>query len=158
MVDQTKSESEIEAYVEGLIADDPSLFIVDVRLKGAGGSQRLIISLDGDSGVGIDVCASVSRRLGAYFEENEDLIEGKFYLEVTSVGVDQPLKSIRQYRKNIGRSLAVTFTNGEKEEGKLTEVEEDGFKILKIEKKKKELTKEISFSEVESSKVLVSFK
>ena len=157
MVDQTKLESEIEAYVEGLIVDDPSLFIVDVRLKGMGGSQRLIVSLDGDSGVGIDACASVSRRLGAYFEENEGLIEGKFYLEVTSVGVDQPLRSIRQYRKNIGRSLAVKFTNGESDEGKLIEVEENGFKILKIEKKK-ELTTEISFLEVESSKVLVSFK
>ncbi len=157
MVDQTKLESEIAAYVEGLIAEDPSLFIVDVSLKGTGGSQRLIISLDGDSGVGIDVCASVSRRLGAYLEENEDLIEGKFYLEVTSVGVDQPLKFIRQYRKNIGRSLAVKLKDGKSEEGKLTEVDEKGFKILKIEKKK-ELVSEISFEEVESSKVLVSFK
>jgi ribosome maturation factor RimP len=157
MVDQTKLESEIEAFVEGLIADDSSLFIVDVRLKGTGASQRLIIFLDGDTGVGIDTCVSVSRRLGAYLEENEDMIEGKFYLQVSSVGVDQPLKFVRQYHKNIGRSLSIKLKNGDIQEGKLTEVDETGFKILKIEKKK-ELVLTISFEDVESSKVLVSFK
>lgn len=156
MVDQQKLESEIQSHVDGLIAEDPSLFIVEVALKGSFGNQRLIVSLDGDQGVSIDTCVSVSRRLSGFLEEN-DMIEGKYHLEVTSAGIDQPLRFLRQYTKNIGRSLGVKMTDGQLVEGELKEVNENGITLLRIQKKKEE-TVTIGFDEIDSSKVLVSFK
>ncbi|MFY0600393.1 MAG: ribosome maturation factor RimP [Cyclobacteriaceae bacterium] len=156
MVEQKNLIEEIQSHIESLIADDTSLFIVDIELKGSFGNQRLVIALDGDEGVSIETCVSVSRQLSAYLEE-KDLIEGKYNLEVTSAGVDQPLKSLRQYQKNIGRSLAVKFNDGERMEGELKEVSEVGVSLLIKEKKKEELIT-VNFEEIDSSKVLVSFK
>ncbi|MFT6868310.1 MAG: ribosome maturation factor RimP [Cyclobacteriaceae bacterium] len=156
MVDQQKLESEIQSQVEGLISEDPSLFIVDVALKGSSGNQRLMIYLDGDQGVSIAACASVSRRLSGFLEEN-DLIEGKYYLEVTSAGLDQPLRFLRQYKKNIGRSLSIKMLDGQLVEGELKTVNDTGITLLRVQKKTEE-TFEIGFDEIDSSKVLVSFK
>ncbi|WP_258102754.1 ribosome maturation factor RimP [Marinoscillum sp. MHG1-6] len=149
-------EREVETYVSDLISEDPSLFIVAVNLKGNEGNQRLVIALDGDNGVSIDACVSVSRRLAVMLEER-DLISGKYHLEVTSVGIDQPLASERQYRKNIGRSLKVKLVDGKKIEGALTEVTEGGISLT-IKEKKKEISEDISFDQIDSAKVLVSFK
>lgn len=156
MSELKKLEREVEAYVSDLISEDPSLFIVSVELKGNTGNQRLVISLDGDSGVSIDACVSVSRRLSAILEE-KDLIDGKYHLEVTSAGIDQPLTSERQYRKNIGRSLKVKLLDGEKVEGQLMDVKIQGISLT-IKEKKKEISKDINFDQIDSAKVLVSFK
>ncbi len=44
---------------------------------------------------------------------------GDFSLEVSSPGLDEPLKMLRQYRKNIGRQVELTLQDGSKKEGKL---------------------------------------
>ena len=156
MVEGKNPEDEIRSQVEGFIAEDPSLFIVDVKLKGNFGNQRLVIALDGDNGVSIETCVSVSRRLSAFLEEN-DLIDGKYHLEVTSAGVDYPLQTLRQYTKNVGRSLRVKMKDGSKMEGELKEAEKSKISILIKEKKKEEVV-EISLEDIDSTKVLVSFK
>ena len=101
----------------------PDLFIVDLRLSGSPGNQRLTILIDGDSGMDIDQCASISRMLGARIEEAE-VFADKYFLEVSSPGVDTPLKLLRQYVKNIGRGVKVELQNGEKLNGELTQVQE----------------------------------
>lgn len=156
MVEQKNIEEAIQSHVEGLIEGDPSLFIVEVALKGSFGNKRLTIALDGDNGISIETCVSVSRQLASYLEE-EDLIEGKYHLEVTSAGVDQPLKSLRQYKKNVGRSLNVKLSDGQNVEGELKEVDNNEISLLIKIKKNEELIK-VDFKEIDSSKVLVSFK
>lgn len=149
-------EKEITKEVEAILAGDPSLFVVEISLKGTSGNQRLSIFLDGDAGISIEQCVGVSRKLSAFLEEN-DLIPGKFYLEVSSAGVDQPLKFERQYRRNIGRSVKVKTKDGEKVEGVLAAVAPEGFSLTVKEKKVEQLVN-INFDQVDSTKVLVSFK
>jgi ribosome maturation factor RimP len=145
-------EEKIKKWVADYIAENESLFLVDVSLKGSVGSQKLTVTLDGDKGVQIDVCVEVSRKLGHWIEE-EDLIPGKYNLEVTSAGMGVPLKIARQYKKNEGRQVQVTLNGGEKKEGKLAGSNEEGLTLIVDEKEET-----IAFKEIEKTIVVVSFK
>lgn len=150
-------EEQVKQIAEEAIIDDESLFLVGVKLKGNPGNQKLLVWIDGDEGVTIDQCVMVNRKLSATLDELEDLIPGKYQLEVSSAGIDYPLQFLRQYKKNVGRSLKVTLKDGREVKGELTGVEENGITLVEeIKKLKKEVN--LNFDEVEQSKVLVSFK
>jgi len=86
--------------------------------------------------------------------------EGEFSLEVSSPGVDEPLKTQRQYNKNIGRSLEIVFTDGTKKEGKLIQVAEADIIIEFTEGKgKKAVTQQlvIPFNNIKTTTVQVKF-
>ena len=138
--------------VEQIISETPDLFVVEVSHKGNKGTQKLVIKMDGDNGIGIDQCASISRQLGARIEE-QDLIQDKFILEVTSAGLDSPLRIPRQFAKNVGRSLKVVMNDGGELEGKLKDFK-DGVLQLEVEDE----IKEINSKDIEKSVVVVSFK
>ncbi len=157
------TEKKISGYLEEIISD-PSIFVVDIKFSGNNPQKKVAIVLDGDDGVSIDKCAEISRKLGGILEE-VDLIDSKYTLEVSSPGLDQPLKLNRQYKKNIGRNLKVSLINKEKISGKLLDVDERRIKILseKVDKqkgKKQKITEEmeILFSDIEKTNILVSFK
>lgn len=156
MTVQGQLEERITRMVEGIIAEDPSLFVVGVKLKSASGYQRLIVLLDGDAGVTIDACSMVSRRLSALMDE-QDLISGQYHLEVSSSGVDHPLQSLRQYRRNVGRELKVTLADEKVLSGLLKEVSETEI-LLEIKEKKLTSEHRINLKDIKKSLVLVSFK
>ena len=151
-------EKRVRELVEEKINDKPNLFIVDIKMHANG---KLIILIDGDKGVGIDDCAAISRHVGFRLEE-ENVIETAYTLEVSSPGVEAPLKLVRQYLKNIGRNLAINMANGTKREGKLASITEDAVVIEeKIrEKGKIAVTVEsvIPIDQITETKVLISFK
>jgi ribosome maturation factor RimP len=151
-------EKKVKELVEEKIADKPNLFIVDIKMHSNG---KLVILVDGDNGVGIDDVAGISRFVGFKLEE-ENVIETAYNLEVSSPGLDAPLKSIRQYIKNIGRNLAIKMADGTKREGKLSSITEDA---IVIEEKVKEKGKRaevieavIPVDQITETKVLISFK
>jgi ribosome maturation factor RimP len=160
---------DLRAKIEELVnkyLENPSLFIVEIIVSGGGNIKKIVILLDGDKGVNIAECASISRRLGAELEEL-NLIETPYNLEVSSAGLDQPLKLKRQYIKNKGRRLAIMLENDSIKNGKLEEVKEDSILLIAEEKEKKSNGKpgkktvlvpvEIPFSNIKKSNVLVSF-
>lgn len=140
--------------------EDESFFIVDVISKGVTGKTKVLVLLDRDQGVNIDDCASLSRKLAEDIEL-EDIIDVAYILEVSSPGLDHPLSSIRQFKKNIGRRLRVTLTAGTQLEGSLNNVSDTSILIGAEKKEKKKNVveeKEISFADIEKANVLVSFK
>lgn len=151
-------EKRVIELVEEKIADRPDLFIVDIQMHNSG---ILSILVDGDNGVAISDCVAISRHVGFHLEE-ENTIEQAYRLEVSSPGIDTPLKSIRQFRKNINRSLKVKLTDGTIREGKLLNADESGITIQEIvkEKGKKAVTVEsfIQITDISETIVLVSFK
>lgn len=147
----------IEALIEKLIAPYEDVFLVSVRIKP---TNNIKIFLDADSGLSIEKCVKINRGLYKVIEEDAWYPDGNFSLEVSSPGVDEPLQLLRQYKKNIGRNLEVTLMDESKKEGKLISVEENGIQIEYTEgKNKKAVThlKEIAFSEIKQSIVLISF-
>src|SRR5690606_4151329 len=116
-------KEEIERLLPAFLEEN-DLYVVDISIKPSKVMQKIVILLDKDEGITIDECASVSRRLAAALEA-EEIIEGSYNLEVSSPGLDQPLRLPRQYKKNLGRELKVTLNGGEVITGKLTVAEED---------------------------------
>lgn len=151
-------EKRVIELVEEKIADRPDLFLVDVEMNGNG---VLTILIDGDKGVVIADCMAVSRHVGFHLEE-ENVIEQAYKLEVSSPGLDTPLRSVRQYQKNVNRSLSVKMKDGSKREGKLLSVDDKQINIeeVKKEKGKKAVTVQnfVLFEDIAETKVLVSFK
>ncbi|PYF75928.1 ribosome assembly cofactor RimP [Pedobacter nutrimenti] len=151
-------EKRVKELVEEKIADRPELFLVEVKMLP---NNKLIIHVDGDQGISIQDCAAISRHVGFHLEE-ENAIEKAYNLEVSSPGVGEPLKLKRQYDKNIGRELSIKLSSGEKKEGKLLAVSENG---ITIEEKQKEKGKKVQLVEshigledITELKVLISFK
>ena len=112
---------------------DETFFIADVTVSSLKGPTKVSILLDGDMGVTIDDCVEMSRAVGNALEE-DNMIDAKYTLEVSSPGVDHPLSDVRQYKKNIGRKLRVTLSDGKDVKGKLAEVTD---KLIVVEKETK---------------------
>lgn len=156
---QMTLEETIKSYAEKAIADSRQ-FLVDVVVSARKGPKKVLVVVDGDDGVSIDDCARISRELSKVLDETEFGGDESYTLEVSTPGLDQPLKLIRQYQKNVGRRLKVKLSD-KVEEGKLVEVTQDAVVLEKEigSGKKKETTKiEINFSQIEKAFVLVSFK
>ena len=147
----------ITDFLQSEVLEDRSdLFLVDFVISGKSGNTKLTVEIDGDDGLPIEDVALVSRKMGTFLEE-ADVFQEKYTLEVTSPGLDKPLRSLRQYKKNVGRTLRTLTNDGEEIVGKLEEVREDRV-VLEIGEKKQKSRKEIEFRNMEKSKIVVSFK
>jgi ribosome maturation factor RimP len=93
-------------------------------------------------------------------EENGLYPEGDFSLELSSPGLDEPLKMRRQYKKNIGRFVDVLLDDSTKREGKLIEETEDGIVVEWEEGKGKTKAvkqESILFSDIKNTKIQIKF-
>lgn len=148
--------SEIRQWVEDAMQE--GYFLVDVEQKA--GSKKISVFIDGDMGVNVEVCRQISKVLSEKLDE-KDYGESAYYLEVSSPGVDKPLKWQRQYPKHVGRELEITLTGNNVIIGKLENVSEAEITVLLKDKKKSykaAIEKTIPFSEIKESMVLISFK
>ena len=151
-------KEKVNALVGEALLDRPSVFLTDLTITDA---FKIIVSLDGDNGVALQDCIEISRTI----ENNLDREEQDFSLEVASVGVGSPLKLVRQYKKNVGRTLIVK-TGAEIIEAELVEAT-DVFIILswearepkKIGKGKETVQKELKlpYGDIKEAIVTVTF-
>ncbi len=88
------------------LAAGEGLELVDVELAGAGGRTTLRLYIDRDGGVSLDDCTSVSRAVSAALDV-EDPIQGAYDLEVSSPGLDRPLRTPEQFSKYAGENVRV---------------------------------------------------
>lgn len=152
-------KEKITELVNKSIAEYPHLFLVDIENFGTKGFRYLV---DGDEGVGIHDCSSISRSVIKAIDET-DLSEEAFDFEVSSPGADRPLLLKRQYPKHIGRSLEVFTNNGEIVSGILSEANENEIIIevkaaKKLKKDQSPELKNIPFEEISKSLINISFK
>lgn len=103
-------EGRIRQLVDEIIERD-DWFVVDVQVRGRKGSRVVEVYVDGDDGVSVDDMATLSREL-AFLLDAEDLIKGKYNLNVSSPGDDRALLFERQYQRHVGKPLQV-LVNGE---------------------------------------------
>jgi ribosome maturation factor RimP len=147
----------LEAFVKGVLEQEEGLFLVEIRIKP---TNNIKVFLDGESGVSIEKCVFVNRKLYKLLEENEMYPNGDFSLEVSSPGLDEPLKLHRQYLKNISRQVEVTLKDGVKTEGILKAVTEKEIVVEETRgknKKKETVEHTIPFDNIKTTKVQVVF-
>ena len=148
----------VENLLQEAFEENNSLFLIELNINNA---NHISVVIDGDNGVSVNDCIAVSRKI----EHNLDREEEDFSLDVASAGVSTPLTMPRQYKKNIGRKMAVTTPEG-KIEGELVKME-DGEITLQwkarepkpVGKGKVTVKKEavLPLEEIKEAKVIITF-
>ncbi|MFZ4671905.1 MAG: ribosome assembly cofactor RimP [Flavobacterium sp.] len=151
-------KEKITNLIEEGLQEKPSLFLVDLSISD---SYKISVTLDGDNGVQLQDCIDISRAI----DSNLDREEQDFSLEVASAGVSTPLKLVRQYKKNIGRTLKVKTATATIE-AKLENVTEETILLSWTSREPKKIGKgketvehkrEIPFSEIKEAIVIIIF-
>lgn len=145
---------EIRNFLEDNLLEENGLFLVQFNYLKS--NKMLKIFVDSVSGVTIDECAKVSRKLSAFIDENEDLVPQNFKFEVSSPGIEFPLSMPFQFEKNIGRNVSLKFKEGDNLEI-ITKVKIADFKNDKVffQTKKKEFALELE--KIVEAKVILEF-
>jgi len=147
--------SEIELIIAELLQDDPSSFLVEVKIT-AGNNVKVFI--DKDEGANIDKLVKLNRSLYKRLEESGIFPGNDFALEVSSPGLDEPLKLTRQYVKNIGRDVEVILKDGQKIEGKLLGANDREIVVEILKGKKKEsIQHNIAIENIKHTKIQIKF-
>src|SRR5271170_3834353 len=123
----------LEAMINHLMVNEPGYFLVEIKIKPV---NNIKVFLDGDSGISIEKCVQYNRALYKQIEETNFFNGADFSLEVSSPGLDEPLRLLRQYKKNVGRLVEVQLLDGSIRIGRLVEVTEDGLVVEENKGKK----------------------
>jgi len=95
----------VQDFVESLLPSmDLELVEIQYRQENMGWVLRLFV--DGPDGIGVDQCARVSRELSTFLEV-EDLIQHAFSLEVSSPGLERPLRSVADFKRYVGKKARI---------------------------------------------------
>lgn len=150
-IDEIKAE--ISEFLIGSNA-----FLVDVKLS----KSKLSVYLDAPDGITLEECSRLNRHLfqaleGSGFNETHDI-------EVSSPGMDQPLKVYQQYLRRKGKNLRIVTAGGEVLHGKLTNADESGFYLIKtgnsVKKNEEQNTASpmrFNYNEIREAKATFSF-
>ena len=151
-------KEKVSTVLADCLLEKSSIFLIELVITDA---FKVIVNIDGDEGVALQDCIDVSRFMDAHLDREEQ----DYSLEVASVGVGSPLKLVRQYKKNVGRTLIVK-TGTETIEAELVEATDD-FVILswearepkKIGKGKETVQKELKlpYGNIKEAIVTVTF-
>ena len=145
----------IREMIESLLADKPEYFLVEIKIKP---TNNIKVFVDADNGASIDKLVSLNRQLYPLLEAAGLFPADDFSLEVSSPGLDEPLKSPRQFQKNIGRKVEVMLLDGTVLEGKLLSFNETELVLEETIGKKKEIKQTtINLSEIKHTKVCIVF-
>lgn len=140
------------------LAGKPELFLIDLTITDA---FKIIVTIDGDNGVNLQDCIDISRAI----ESNLDREEQDYSLEVASGGVSAPLKLVRQYKKNIGRTLQVK-TATDKITAELVDANDDFITLTWTAREPKEIGKgkvtvekrlELPYADIKEAIVTITF-
>ncbi len=146
MIEKIKILELVNSALEG-----SEKFLVSLKITP---DNRIFVDIDGDNGVNIDDCIELSRAIESQLDRDAE----DFELNVSSAGADQPLKLVRQYRKNVGRDLEVVTLDGERAEGTLEDASDDGIVIRTAGTKKQPAeTLRFAYKDIKSARVAIKF-
>lgn len=120
-------KGKIEEWLKPLL-EEKNFFLVDVRFSMG---RRIEVYIDSDEGIRIEDCAAISRFLENHLD-GSGIVPDNYILEVSSPGMNNPLRVPRQYKKRIGRMLEVVKTDGTLIEARLEEVTDEGIKLREV--------------------------
>ena len=136
------------------VAGDNGFFLIDMILRGVENSRVIEIFIDGENYISADECAKIGSELN-YRIQNESLINSDYHLEVSSPGVNRPLKYLKQFPKHLNKKFEISYKlNNETKKiiGKLVAVDGDN---LVFSVNNNDLI--INFCDILKAKVLISF-
>ncbi len=136
------------------IAEKLNFFVVDISFRGDNRKRIIELFVDSEKNVDSENLAQINREINSVLEE-QNIIDHAYRFDVSSPGVDRPLKFLKQFPKHINRKFEVTYKSGEETKtitGKLLTVE--GEELTFLSDKKNIL---IEFKNITTAKVIISF-
>lgn len=100
--------SEVSLLAEGLLREY-DMEVVDVEFQFEGGRWILRVFIDKEGGVTLDDCTSVSRELADLIEA-KDVIDLHYVLEISSPGLNRPLRKERDFMRSIGKMVKLKMS------------------------------------------------
>ena len=149
----------VEDLLGAFLESREDLFLIELKISA---NNDIVVILDGDNGVTLQDCLDGSRAI----ENNLDREEEDFSLQVMSGGLSEPLSNARQYIKNIGRDIELTFENSEKLSGEIVAADENAVTLLLRYRKPKdngkgkadvEEEKVIAYTDIKKAIILIKF-
>jgi ribosome maturation factor RimP len=147
-------EKNIYEQIEKVVGDK-GFFMIDLVLRGEKKNRVIEVYIDSETNLSADDCAGISRDIDKMLEEKE-LFESGYRLEVSSPGVNRPLKYLKQFPKHLNRRFDVSYKdsgNVKKISGTLKNV--DGSHLVFLKSSREEIR--IDFSDIIKAKVIISF-
>ena len=132
------------------VIESEGVELIDLEVKGKIGQQIIKFYIDEPGGITLNKCVTLSRKFSDRLD-SEDLIPGKYRLEVSSPGVNRLLKSTTDFSRNSGKEVKVIYEDEVKEEsfeGKIIKVFNE---TVQIEGKRE--IKEIPISSIKFGKI-----
>ncbi len=102
--------------------------LIDITVRGDRGRPVIEVYVDNEAGVSSDLCAEISRSIMKAVEAG-GLVQGAFRLDVSSPGIDRPLRHSWQFTKHVGRPVAVTSRSGGAIDGTLEASDASGVTV-----------------------------
>jgi ribosome maturation factor RimP len=148
-IDETR-----ERLVEELTAPllEIGLDLEAVDLTPAGRRRVLKVAVDKDGGVTLDDVAEATKEVSRLLDDSDVMGEQPYTLEVTSPGIDRPLTHPRHWRRNVGRLVKVTTTDGATVTGRV-ESHDDDAAVLAADGS----TRRVAYADVAKAYVQVEF-
>ncbi len=143
------------------LLDEEALELWDIRLSKEGKDNFLRIFIDREDGyIDTDICEKVSKYISEELDEIDDIMPNKYYLEVSSPGMDRELKTDEHLRRYLGEIVEIKLYSGIDGKkvfcGKLDDFSDEELKITEIIqdlKKKTEIEKPRSFDRKKIAKI-----
>lgn len=125
------------------IVEDNGCKLYDITLTEEADNYYYRVYIQKDGGVNLDDCSKINRLISPILDVNEPTQE-KYFLEVSSPGIERPLKTKEHFENSIGELVKITTTSGEKIQGKLQGIEDNKLniknKIINLDNVKKART------------------
>ncbi len=147
-------DKNIHDLVEQVVLNN-GFFLIDLVVRGEKKNRVVEVYVDSETNVSAENCAAISREIDKKFEE-ESVFESGYRLEVSSPGVNRPLKYLKQFPKHINRKFDIAYRDSEsvlKFTGTLKSIEGNYLVFLKTNREEIK----IDFSNVIKAKVIISF-
>ncbi len=136
------------------VVERNNFFLIEVIIRGNRGSRSIEVFIDGEKNISADDCAIISQEIDSRIEKLPDL-GSNYNLEVSSPGVDRPLKFLKQYPKHLNRKFEIIYKLG-------SETKKINAKLIQIEDEELTFSSNgnktiINFNNIIKAKVLISF-
>ena len=136
------------------IAEKLGFFVIEILMRGDNRKRIIEIYIDAENNINANDLAEMSREINSVLEE-QNLIKESYRLDVSTPGVDRPLKYLKQFPKHINRNFEVNYKTDDGIKtitGKLLSVKREELTFLSD---KKEVL--IEFNNIITAKVIISF-
>lgn len=153
------SKDTVKQIVESYITAK-GYYLVDINVTK---DNHISVEIDHFEGVSIDFCVELTREIESGIDrETED-----YELQVSSAGLTEPFKVLKQYQKNTGNEVEVLTKEGKKITGVLTAADAEKItlqieKQIKPEGAKRKITLsedlEIPYENIKTTKYIIRFK